>query len=207
MDAGTDWVASALGQSLDFDGTNDYAILNKDWTTLQRFTCCAWFYYRSGSPTAVFGATNAGLTRANFYLRPGVNSGFTQGGGSFFETPFPSVTANVWSFVAMSYDGATLRHWLNGVNAASSVSAVTIDTDSTMRFCIGRLGNFNGQYANGIIGEVSLFSKALTHSEHNQLYRSGNGWIGRELTGMNRRRRYGKSPVNRRRRFLLGAAS
>jgi hypothetical protein len=51
-----------------------------------------------------------------------------------------------------------------------------------------------------------LYSRALTGAEVRELYRQGNGAIGRALTGQTRRRTYGFVAATgaRRRRILCG---
>jgi hypothetical protein len=44
---------------------------------------------------------------------------------------------------------------------------------------------------NGLVGEVCVWNRPLGSAEIYDLYRRGNGAIGRELTGQTRRRTYG----------------
>lgn len=199
MDAGTDWPPAAVrgshGRVLDFDGTNDRVECGSAWSTLQRFTLTMWWNQRASGLYAIAGAANNSLNRANFYIRPGINSGFTGSGGVFRETPFPSLTTGVWSLCVTSYDGSVLRHYLNGVLAASVTFNTIVETDASTRFAIGRNGAYAGQYGNGLGGEVAIYNRTLTSPEVAELYRQGNGAIGRQLTGQTRRRVYGFVPA------------
>jgi hydrogenase maturation factor HypE len=70
---------------------------------------------------------------------------------------------NTWTHVAITYDGTTLRMFINGVQTASKVLGGSI-TVSTGALQIG--GNTVwGEYFKGLIDEVRIYNRALTSAE------------------------------------------
>lgn len=78
-----------------------------------------------------------------------------------------------WYFTAITYNGTTIRWYLNGTQVGST-SAGTINTASG-DVSIGRrgAGAQNVGFFDGLIDEVSVFSTALSSSDITQLYNGG----------------------------------
>jgi hypothetical protein len=74
-----------------------------------------------------------------------------------------AVPLNTWTHLAVTYDGATLRMFVNGVQASSlAVAGSVAVTSGTLR--IG--GNSVwGEYFKGVIDEVRIYNRALTAAE------------------------------------------
>ena len=70
---------------------------------------------------------------------------------------------NTWTHLTATYDGATLRMFVNGVQASSrAVTGLTATTSGALR--IG--GNSVwGEYFRGLIDEVRIYNRALTAAE------------------------------------------
>ena len=74
-----------------------------------------------------------------------------------------ALALNTWTHVAATYDGATLRLFVNGVQVASRAVTGSLIT-STGALRIG--GNtIWGEYFSGLIDEVRLYNRALTPAE------------------------------------------
>ena len=78
-------------------------------------------------------------------------------GKAFTTSPLPT---NTWSFLALTYDGATERLYLNGTNVASLAHTGTI-TSSTNPLTLGS-DPFYGQYFNGLIDNIRIYNTALS---------------------------------------------
>lgn len=72
-------------------------------------------------------------------------------------------TAGVWYFLALTWDGSTLRLYVNGVEEANTAASGTARNDG-QPLTIGRYtrGASTGSYFNGRIGSVALYNAALS---------------------------------------------
>ena len=83
-----------------------------------------------------------------------------------------------WTQVLGTYDGSTLKLYINGVLQSTSVSVSgSIDTAGTVLYNIGR--NTSGlAYTNGKIAIASLYNRALTDAEVLQNFNAARGRFG-----------------------------
>jgi len=101
----------------------------------------------------------------NYYLEADSTSGKpatrATSGGALFGTA--AVTTNTWTHLAGTYDGATLRLYVNGVqvNSRAQTGAIAISTNPLQ---IGG-DSIYGQYFQGRIDEVRIYNRALSATE------------------------------------------
>ena len=209
MDAGTDWPAVAIrgshGRVLDFDGSNDYVDAKNTMIgrTQPQFACSIWMLFRS---TVTYGVAVQCNWVSGFvwYVIPyfsgnpyGQQSLFI-GSGSATNATIPT-TLNVWRHYWFSFDNGQTRAGYDGIqnysatygNAPSYVTAWGAAPLDNTRITIGG-GN---EVHNGQIGEFTWWNRSVTAAEMAEVYRQGNGAIGRQLTGQTRRRVYGFVPA------------
>lgn len=86
-------------------------------------------------------------------------------------TPIP---LNKWSHVAITYDGNTLKLYINGDLVHSKTSGLVLNTLSSSGISIGESFNANGYWNpfNGKIDDVAIYSRALSETEMKSLYNS-----------------------------------
>ena len=94
-------------------------------------------------------------------LRP--SGGATFNGAVNWVTGTTPNPVNVWTHVALTYDGATLRLYVNGVQVASQAQAGSIQTPSTPLRIGGNVPY--GEYFQGLIDEVRVYNRALSAAE------------------------------------------
>jgi hypothetical protein len=199
MDAGTDWVGTPVGLSLDLDGTNDYVDTGTQLAFLDgnpQFTMCFWARRRTAGDALPVGKR----TGNNFVLI----APWTDGNVYFEISPnFPSVASNIanWAHYAMTLRNSTITGFINGQQVVSGAGPATMPSVAA-NYVIGLEAGVS-RYANGYFGEVAIYNRALTAGEMSEIYRRGNGAIGRELTGQTRRRTYGFVATGARRRRIL----
>jgi hypothetical protein len=71
---------------------------------------------------------------------------------------------DTWTHLAATYDGANLRLYVNGVQAASRAITGSIRA-STGALRIGGNGTWNDEWFSGLIDEVRLYNRALSAAE------------------------------------------
>jgi glucose/arabinose dehydrogenase/chitodextrinase len=160
--------AGKYGGALSFNGTNAKVTI-PDAPSLRlttRMTLEAWV-----NPSTIPNAWRDVLYKGddNYYLsgsssnssRPAAGAIFS---GSYGETFGTSALAlSTWTHLATTYDGSTLRLWVNGVQVASKAQTGTIKTSSNPLTIGG--DPIYGQYFSGLIDEVRVYNVALTQAQ------------------------------------------
>jgi hypothetical protein len=163
------WVQGKMGGALDFDGVGDYvncgnaAILGD----MDEITVAGWLTIRS-TPTAwasvVAKGENAWRLSAN-NTATSFHFGIT-----WYQNPNYSVNGataigfNEWHHVAGTFDGTTLRIYLDGVLDGSVATTLTIGTAAT-NMLISENPEATNRYWNGLIDDVRVYNRALTQAE------------------------------------------
>src|SRR4029077_19525981 len=102
----------------------------------------------------------------NYFLMATSDHSSAPGGGGiiggsygqvFTTSPLPT---NTWSFLALTYDGATERLYLNGTQVASLARTGAI-TSSTNALTLGS-DPFYGQFFNGLLDNIRIYNSALS---------------------------------------------
>lgn len=85
-----------------------------------------------------------------------------------------TIPLNQWTYIVTTYDGATLRGYINGVQACSAVPAVGGNLlSNSANWNIGADPADTGSFFNGLIDEVRIYEKALTLGEIQKHYAQG----------------------------------
>jgi len=163
--SGATWTASGkYGNALSFNGTNALVTINNA-ASLQLtsgMTLEAWVY-----PTTISNKWRDVIYKGNYnyYLEGSSNNSRRPALGGTFGTPVygTALTANTWTHLTGSYDGPTMRLYVNGVQVASRAQTGAIAT-STNPLQIGG-DSIYGQYFVGRIDEVRVYNRALSAAE------------------------------------------
>jgi len=163
---------SQTNQYLNFDGSNDWVSVPNASSLVVNSTAMSmtgWFFdnnlnygqgmmgFRTGTESFYLISLNTGQIEARFINSANITS----------QPPIPNGTIipNLWQHYAFVYDGAHTYFYVNGTLVGSATASGTL-TIGTSPFAIGKspLGSFNFYY-NGNIDEVSLWKKALSQAE------------------------------------------
>jgi len=90
----------------------------------------------------------------------------------------PGLNITDWHYYAATYDGNTIKLFIDGVLKSSTVYAGAISTSDTGSMFIGWDDGQSGRYFNGLIDEVALYKRALTTEEIEASYHKGLGRVG-----------------------------
>lgn len=130
------------------------------------FTAEAWIKADVLATRNVFSQYSSGQRAFAFFLFSGGNFEYTVSvngtGEEFFTTSNTAITTGTWHHVAITYDGTTMRAYVDGVASGTKAVSGTM-FNSTAPVEIG--SRDNGHYFDGTIDEVRFWSRALSQTE------------------------------------------
>ena len=164
--SGATWTTSGkYGNALMFNGTSALVTVN-DSNSLDLtagMTLEAWLY-----PTAVGGWRDVITKGTNdiYHLTGSSDDSTPALGGTFSPSVLrgtSSLPLNAWTHLAGTYDGTTMRLYVNGVHVSTQAQTGPIQT-STAALTMGG-DALHGQYFAGFIDEVRIYNRALSVAE------------------------------------------
>ncbi len=170
LDATNDSVDGQTNLALDFDGTDDtitglpYSV--GELGDLNSFAFWARF---DTVPDNKIGFGQSGAV--NIVVGVKDNQAITYANASSSEVNGGTVPMGEWVHLAMVRDGATVRHYINGVGAGSG----TLSNSADIR--IDRFGNrgSSGEYFDGQVDDIRIYNRALTAAEVAEIYNARDG--------------------------------
>ena len=165
----TSIAAGRYGRARSFDGVNDF-VAAADAASLDLasgMTLEAWVNpnnLQATSRPAIFKDASGG-SAYSLYANGSGRRPFTQVllGSRIQATGINQLTVNAWAHLAATYDGATLRLYVNGTLAASLPGSGPI-TNSTGQLKIGGTSVLS-HWFRGLIDEVRIYGRALSAGE------------------------------------------
>jgi hypothetical protein len=168
--SGATWTtAGKYGNALVFNGTSALVTIN-DSTSLHLTTAMtleAWV-----NPSAVSSAWRDVVYKGNdnYFLEASTTTsgGVPCGAGTFgtanvWALGTAVLAMNTWTHIATTYDGATLRFYVNGVQVSTLAQTGAMVTSSNPLQIGG--DSIYGQYFQGTIDEVRVYNTALTAAQ------------------------------------------
>ena len=166
--SGATWTTvGKFGSALEFNGTNAVATV-QNAASLQLttgMTLEAWVY-----PTATPSSWRSVVTKNvdSYYLMASGSNNLPTAGGTWASgnqntSGGTGLAVNAWTHLAATFDGATVRLYVNGAQVASQAQATPLaPTTGTLQ--IG--GNaYPGEFFAGRIDEMRIYNRALTAAE------------------------------------------
>jgi parallel beta-helix repeat protein len=169
------WTIGRVGQSLYFDGVNDYVLkTSPSWNFVgnptKSFTVSVWFYPTTCVAISGIALASEGSWSGDLRLGTTNNLWFIQLIPGNTHADGGSCLTNQWHHVTGVYNAGETKLYLyyNGVLADSKV-ITNVDTSGlTDRLNVG----FCQDYFNGLIDEVRVYSRALSTSDVSEIYNS-----------------------------------
>jgi phosphatidylserine/phosphatidylglycerophosphate/cardiolipin synthase-like enzyme len=158
-------------------GSNLFDIPDSSSLRLQQFTTAAWFNTSSsfsGNAMIVnkggFGSDSAGQNMNYGIWMDGnekIVAGFeTSGGADHFLTSSSTYNDDSWHYAVVTYDGSTLRLYIDGTQIASkSTSSAKPDSGGSYPLRLGANSRGTNNYFTGEIDEVRVWNRAVTSTE------------------------------------------
>jgi len=179
LSSGTGWGAGRNGKALVFDGSNDYVPVAKI-PPITKCTLAVWLKSTGTGANTMVATKNfsGGVVPMALSISSGAGAAV---GMSFYNGAWQAsgVTTDVsndgkWHFVAGTYDGATLRYYLDGKLDASAAYTGSLP-NNTNPLEIGAY-TAGASYFKGTMSGFRLLSRALTPGEIARIY--ADPWAG-----------------------------
>jgi hypothetical protein len=167
--SGATWAQGKYGSALSFNGVNAIVAVkaSPSLNVSTGMTLEAWI-----NPNANQSGWRTILQReVDAYFLNASNSGgplLPSGGGTFngnvsYVSGPTANPINTWTHVALTYDGAVQRLYVNGIQVSSKAVSGAIQTNSSPL----RIGGNSpyGEYFNGRIDEIRIYDRALSAAE------------------------------------------
>jgi len=161
---------------IDLDGSNEYIDCG-DGTSLDitdAITLSCWINADSIDQYALLAGRDDSTNR-NYYLELYTDEKIywtCQGLSDVTVVSSTTISANEWYHIAGAYDGSNLKIYINGILDNSDASTGSIDNDD-VSFTIGAREAGMDRFLNGKIGQVAVWSKALSATEVSAIYTLG----------------------------------
>jgi hypothetical protein len=163
--------------SLSATGSNLFDIPDSSLLRLQQFTAAAWFKTSSSFSGNViivnkggFGSDSSG-ENMNYGIWMDGNeklvAGFeTSGGADHFLTSSSTYNDDSWHYAVVTYDGSTLRLYIDGTQIASkSTLSAKPDSSGTYPLRLGANSRGTNNYFTGEIDEVRIWNRAMSSTD------------------------------------------
>lgn len=147
------------------------------------FSFSAWFYAISvdGYRIILMKSDPGWVNGYGAYVRDGVVSAYV----NHFDNHKVShpISSNTWYHLVGSFDGDTLRMFLNGVEVGTPVTGLTVSHTTTNLRIAGASDGASFVYWDGLIDELELYSSALEEADARESYGMRLAGVWTDITG------------------------
>jgi len=166
--------------SAEFNGTSDYIQTDNAFSHTNH-TIAAWVYADdTGNSKFIFDNRDASSDGILLYMRYSEAPIYACNGTSIVAT---TTHPNEWIFVTGTYDGSTMRLYINGSENITSSVSLTINTESDST--IGKQNYSDAEWFDGNLANVAIWNRALSSDEINSvMWKSYEALSGAESNGL-----------------------
>lgn len=165
-----------IGSCYVFDGTDDYIALsgaklfNCFKGANQPFSVAMWILHADNTRAIVFGdyGTSGGVG-FNIELYGSHVVRFYWNSSPDYLPSGMNVGTNVWHHIALTYDGSSLKSYLDGVLCATRSGALNALNKTTGEFRLGRDNRTGATALNGRLNDVRIYDNCLSQAEVHEI--------------------------------------
>ncbi|MBU6232213.1 hypothetical protein KGP36_06220, partial [Patescibacteria group bacterium] len=184
MSTSTSPVSGKIGQALKFSYLNSqYVSINNIAISSTSATYSCWINVNSytGQYEGIFHDDVSSAEQQGLY-EDGSNGtvlvvGTGTHGTAVLKIPQSSIPIGTWHHVVGTINGTTYTLYLDGKNVG-----VSFADNSYGDTVLAAIGRGNSQYFDGSVDDARIYNRALSASEINQLYQSGQVSVGKQTT-------------------------
>ena len=182
---GAYWGAGRSGHAVAMDGYDDYIALPNFDVTGEGITLAAWvnsWSFPGGVEQRFISKADDSIERRSFWTLAQTNVGENRlqfrlkaGGSTTTLTAWAgNLPLNTWYHAAATYDGGTMRLYLNGEEVGYTAKSGSIPSGTVIPVHVGRSPE-GSNYMHGAIDDVRVYRSALSHAEIAELVAAGGG--------------------------------
>jgi len=185
--SGASWILGQVGGALDFSGSDYIEVPNSEALNPEHLTLELWTYptstgyYRSMAekqlPGFAYPWVQYALNFSGNTSKPNFNVKINDIG--YNVTADEPIPLNAWTYLAGTYDGETLKLYVNGALVKTATSPIGPIDSSPDMFYMGKPPS--NAYYYGKLDEVAIYNRALTPEEIQQHYQNGLQGLGYEV--------------------------
>ncbi len=179
---GATFGAGEVDQAFNFNGVNQYVHVGGSLPITGSRTITAWVFANPstglGRPITTGGVSGAG----DFFGIAGTTGPcssvqyelYVDHWGTPCYESHSAITPNAWNHVALTYDGATLRFYVNGVAGTAVIGSLYDYNINTYDIGGNNIGGSSTQPSfDGLIDELDIYNRALSQAEIRAIFDAG----------------------------------
>jgi hypothetical protein len=176
---GTTYATGKINNGFSLDGVNDYISISPVMGDSvsgpsTSHTYSAWIYPTNVTDSYNVIFQNGGATNGDVLALRFNKVGYLYHGGDYLVTSTGTVNVNTWSHILITYSGANVSFYVNGVFNNTVATPFWAEFGAYGYTSIGAFTN-SSLFFNGTIDEVAIWNRVLTSTEITELYNSGSG--------------------------------
>jgi len=180
MDSTSDWVAGAVDNCLDFEGSNDHVFIPHipELNGSTQLTYSAWIRpdnwsgIRQVMAKSVHGG-GSGRAQMGIFSESGSLKGRAETNAGRYEVIVTLPPTSSWSMVALVFDSISLTLYVNDSIAGTTMMPNATLLQNNDELCISKRVGTDQYFFNGRIDDVRVYSRTLSFVEIEYLFSLG----------------------------------
>ena len=160
-----------LGGCYSFNGSSNYLYTTEQGYFGNNYSFSAWIYTTSTSATQTIGCIRATVGSGFSLFLIGGKLRIDPGGNNIQWTTSYTYPANTWFHLVVTYDGTTVKYYINGEYKQSYTATISSTYwGNTLSFGASQAnGSGYGNYLNGRLNDVRVYDHTLSQMEVKEL--------------------------------------